>query len=101
MSPEFLWHESDFVNNVLVLNNTINSYSGGMQLGTEASVRAITLLEYHSWSIYFFPGSIPAWQIFAVLWDGAPPFLVSVLRDAFTRCCGLTSGTHLSGCSKR
>jgi hypothetical protein len=39
MSPEHLWVESDFVNNVLVLNNTINSYAPGIWLGMAPSVR--------------------------------------------------------------
>lgn len=38
MSPEYLWVESDFVNNVLVLNNTINTYSPGIWLGVDPTV---------------------------------------------------------------
>ncbi len=39
MSPEHLWVESDFVNNVLVIDNTINSYGPGIWLGVDPSVR--------------------------------------------------------------
>ncbi len=38
MSNEFLWVEADFVHSVLVLNNTINSYSSGMFLGVDPPV---------------------------------------------------------------
>lgn len=44
MSPEYLWVESDFVNNVLVLNNTINSYSPGIWLGVDPTVRTRRLI---------------------------------------------------------
>lgn len=40
MSPEFYWNEADYVNNVLVINNTVNSYGGGMFLGDSPLVRA-------------------------------------------------------------
>lgn len=40
LSNEFLWAEADFVHSVLVLNNTINSYSSGMFLGVDPPVRA-------------------------------------------------------------
>ena len=43
MSPENLWVESDFVSNVLVLNNTVNSYGPGIWLGMAPSVRVNSL----------------------------------------------------------
>ena len=53
MAPEATWREADFVHNVLVLNNVINSYGPGIFLGMDTDLSGTPTLYTNNFNVDF------------------------------------------------
>lgn len=69
MAPEYIWVEADFVHNVLVANNVINTYSMGIWLGIDPYIFGSPSLYTNNYNVDFVNNTIAN--------TGSMPFLLT------------------------
>jgi hypothetical protein len=81
LAPEYIWVEADFVHNVLVADNVVNSYASGMWLGVDPSLWGTPSLYTNNYNVDFINNTIANCATTPMLITSATQ--VSVLNTTF------------------